>query len=244
MVWLRSSIFNLVWVLATCLLGLLGLPTLVKDPDGPRWLAGIHARMTIWLLEQICGLRSEIRGLEHLPAAPYIIAVKHQSAWETLVLQIAAPRCRTVVKKELLWLPVYGWYQLRGGSIPIDRKGGGEAVRKMVRIARRRAEEGAPIAIFPEGTRRPLGAPADYHPGVAALYRMLKLPVVPVAVNSGAFWGRESFLKQPGTAVFEILPPIEPGLAKEAFMSRLKEAIEGRSAELLAQARATRATGD
>ncbi|MEE9195290.1 MAG: lysophospholipid acyltransferase family protein, partial [Alphaproteobacteria bacterium] len=195
--------------------------------------ARIWAKVTFALLAAICGLRHEIRGLENLPQHPCILASKHQSAWDTLIFALVVDGPSFVFKQELLWVPPLGWYIRHAGGIPINRKGGGKALRKMVDTARAVLNAGQYIVIFPEGTRVPPGERLAYHPGIAAFYSQLAVPVVPVAVNSGLFWGRRSFLKKPGVIVLEILPPIGPGLARKAFTARLEESIESASTRLL-----------
>src|SRR5207253_154167 len=139
-------------------------------------------------------------------------AMKHQSTWDTLALPVLFDDPAAIIKRELLLLPIYGWYVQRAGAIAVDRSGGAKALKRMIAQARKAAAAGRPIAIFPEGTRTAVGARPPSHPGVAALYTQLALPLVPVAVNSGLFWGRRAFLKRRGRLTVEILPPIAPGL--------------------------------
>ena len=170
-------------------------------------------------------------------SAPVIIASKHQSAWDTIVYFVLFDDPAYVLKRELLAIPIIGWYLRRTGMIAIDRKGGAGALRRMVAEARAAADAKRPIVIFPEGTRTAPGAKRAYHPGVAALYGKLGLPVVPVALNSGLFWPRRGFVKRPGRIVLEFLPPIAPGMELEVFATALNEAIETASTELLGHSR-------
>jgi 1-acyl-sn-glycerol-3-phosphate acyltransferase len=142
------------------------------------------------------------------------------------------------MKRELFWIPFHGWFSHKFEMIPVDRDKGPAALRRMLREAKKRAADGREIIIFPEGTRRAPGAPPDYKTGIVLLYEALGLPCVPVALNSGAFWPRRSLTLKPGTIVVEFLDPIPPGLPKGEFMERLKGAIEGASARLLAEAKA------
>jgi 1-acyl-sn-glycerol-3-phosphate acyltransferase len=143
-----------------------------------------------------------------------------------------------ILKKELLAIPFFGWYARRAGMIGVDRKGGAAALKRMMADARAARDAGRPLVIFPEGTRTAPGAAARYQTGIAALYQMLNVPVVPVALNSGLFWARRAFVKQPGTITLEMLPPIAPGLPRDPFMRRLQDEIEGASKRLAAAARA------
>jgi 1-acyl-sn-glycerol-3-phosphate acyltransferase len=141
-----------------------------------------------------------------------------------------------VLKRELTWIPFFGWFLLRGGMIPVDRAAGGTALRRLLRRAKQAAADGRSVVIYPEGTRTAPGASRPYQPGVAALYEHLRLPVVPVALNSGLFWGRRSFLKRPGTITLEILEPISPGLGRRPFTEELERRLEGASLRLAAAA--------
>jgi 1-acyl-sn-glycerol-3-phosphate acyltransferase len=190
------------------------------------------ARSVLWLLRAIVGLDGEIRGRDRLPAGACIIAMKHQSAWDTLILPVVLGDPAVVLKRELLYVPFYGWYAARAGSIAIDRGGGSRALRGMLAAARQAAAAGRAVVIFPEGTRTAPGTRLAYQPGVAALYQALDVPLVPAAVNSGLFWGRRSFLKRPGRITLEFLDPIRPGLARRVVMAQLEERIEAATATL------------
>jgi 1-acyl-sn-glycerol-3-phosphate acyltransferase len=157
-----------------------------------------------------------------------------------MIFAVLIRRPGHVFKRELLWIPVYGWYLWRSGGISIDRTGGAGALKRMIAAARQTIAEGRHIVIFPEGTRVPVGERKPYHPGVAALYSQLKVPVVPVALNSGLFWGRRSFLKKPGRIVLEFLEPIPPGLRRREFLEVLEQRIEPASLALAAEARRAR----
>jgi 1-acyl-sn-glycerol-3-phosphate acyltransferase len=170
------------------------------------------------------------------------LLLKHQSAWETIALWVLLKNPAIVLKQSLARIPVFGWYMQRGGAIIIDREAGPKALRPMLAAARSAIADGRPIAIFPEGTRTPLAARRSYHPGVAALYMQLDLPVVPVALNSGLFWGRRSLLKQSGTILIEFLAPIEPGLNRRHFMAELERRIEGATAMLIVESKSVEST--
>lgn len=234
--YLRSLIFYIVLYVNFALFLILGSWLLI----GPRrWaMTGLatHGRATVWLLRLICGTRMEVRGHEKLLPGPVIVAAKHQAAWDTFALISLMRDPALVMKAELLSVPVYGWFCRKFGMIPIKRELGASALRQMVREARGRASQGREILIFPEGTRRPPDAPPDYKPGVLLLYEDLKLPVCPLALNSGVFWPRHSKLRYPGTIVVEFLDPIPAGLPRQEFMKQLQDRIEAASAHLVSEA--------
>lgn len=237
---LRSLLFNVAFFAWTAVYQLACLPVLLGPP---RWAARVGemwVRTGFAMLAGIVGLRSEVRGRENLPDGPCLVASKHQSAWDTLIFSQLLDAPAYVVKQELTWVPLFGWYLQKLGVVAIDRAGGSKALRRMVAEARAAVAAGRSIVIFPEGTRTPPGMRRAYHPGVAALYRELGLPVVPVALNSGLFWGRRAFRKRSGTIVLEFLPPIPPGLPRREFMARLERALEGAADRLAGLAPASR----
>ncbi len=197
------------------------------------WTNGI-----ILLLRAICDLRVEIRGKEHLPKGAVLVACKHQSAFETMIFHRITRDPAVIMKKELLNIPIYGWYCRKTKMITVDRKGHAAALKSMLTQAQAALDDERPIIIFPEGTRSPLDQDLPFQPGVAALYSKLKQPVVPVALNTGLFWPRKSFLCRPGVMVIEFLPAIEPGLDRKVFMAELKSRIEAKTTELVAEGRA------
>ncbi len=235
MILLRAALFNAGFYLWTALLGICALPLLLAPRRINMRFGTMWSRGTLRILAWTVGLTHELRGAEHLPPGPVIIAMKHQSAWDTFALPVLFHDPAVVIKQELAWVPLYGWYAVRAGAVPIDRSGGAGALKRMLARARAAVAEGRPIAIFPEGTRTAVGQHKPYHPGVAALYLQLGLPLVPVAVNSGLFWGRRAFLKRPGRIVAEILPAIPPGLQRRAVMSELETRIEMATARLVAE---------
>lgn len=233
---LRSLIFNLAFWLWTTVMMIGCLPALL----GPyHWAISAQrawASGSLGLARVLLGIRYEIRGQEHVPDGPVIIACKHQSTFETILFNIAVHRPAIVLKKELLSLPFYGWYSRRMGAIPVDRKGNTGAMRRMLRAAEKAVAQGRPIVIFPEGSRTAPGQKGPYQPGVAGLYRHLNLPVVPVAIDSGLYWPRRQMVKRPGTIVVEYLPPIPPGLARPDFMATLASRIDAATDQLLRDA--------
>jgi 1-acyl-sn-glycerol-3-phosphate acyltransferase len=233
MIWARAFAFNFAFFAWTAIVGTIGLPFLAAPRAAAMRFGRFWARGTLVLLRIIVGLDWQIRGLERIPLDGCIIAMKHQSAWDALILPVVLGDPACVVKRELLFVPYYGWYAARAGSIAIDRKAAAGALRGMVAAARPIAAQGRPIVIFPEGTRVAPGARLPYQPGVAALYRTLALPVIPAAVNSGLFWGRRSFVKRPGRIILEFLEPIPPGRTRPRLMAELEQRIETATAALL-----------
>jgi 1-acyl-sn-glycerol-3-phosphate acyltransferase len=224
---LRSLLFNIAFYLWTAAILILGLPVLLFAYPATYAFGRLWVRVALWLLRAIVGLDHRVIGLEHRKAQRQAIyAVKHQSAWDTLVFALYLNLPAYVLKRELLYLPLFGLYLLRGGMIPVDRQGQASALKRMLKAARVRRAQGRDLLIFPEGTRVIPGQHRPYHPGVAALYGHLDLPVVPVALNSGLFWGRRAFNKKPGRITLEFLPAIEPGLPRKAFMSELEQRLE------------------
>lgn len=236
MTWLRALGFNIAFFGVTGLLCLAWLPLLAGDRM--HFVRGMDRwnRMVNWLLRHIVGLTYEVRGLENLPQGACIVAAKHQSAWDTMVFHSLLADPAVVLKRELLRIPIYGSYARKVGMIPIDRSAGASALREMLRVAQARAEAGRPIVIFPEGTRVAPGERRRLHAGVAALYGRLGVPVVPVALNSGLFWGRQAFMKRPGRILLEFHPPIPPGLSRAEFIARLETAIQDGSDRLALEA--------
>jgi 1-acyl-sn-glycerol-3-phosphate acyltransferase len=232
---LRSLMFQLLFYLLTAAMGLAGLPLLLGPWRWSMWYGTHWSGATLALLGWTVGLHHEVRGRANLPSGPVVVAMKHQSAWDTLAAPVIFDRPVIVMKRELGWIPVYGWFVRKAGMVPIDRAAGPAALRSMMAAAAQAAAAGRPIIIFPEGTRRAVGAPPSYQPGVFALYRRLGLPLVPVAVNSGCFWGRRSIMKRPGRIVVEILPAIAPGGDRRSVMRALEAAIESASARLAAE---------
>lgn len=222
----RSAAFNVaasIWTLALVLVAgiCLLLPPAAILSVSRIWMAGVQL-----LLRHLVGLDHEVRGLSNMPPGPAIYAFKHQSAWETMATHLLLPDAAIALKRELMQIPLFGWCLRRSGMIGIDRSGRVRALRSLVEGARAAFARGVSVIIFPEGHRTPPGRHAPYHPGVAALYLQLGRPVVPVAHNSGLFWGRRSFVKRPGRIVVQFLEPIEPGLDRKAFMAELHARLD------------------
>lgn len=236
--WLRCALFNISIVAWTTLIALTLWPTILVSRDAMRWSGRRWARGVQALLARFVGLRHQVRGTQHLPAGPVVLAAKHQSAWDTLIWHVLLDDPAVVMKKELLSIPIYGWMCRKTRMIAVDRKAGTKALRTMLEDSRAALELGRPIVIFPQGTRTAPGASVKdvpYQPGVSALYRGLDVPVVPVALNSGLFWPRRRFMRRSGTIVLEFLEPIPPGLPRKDFDTLLKQRIETATAALEAE---------
>jgi 1-acyl-sn-glycerol-3-phosphate acyltransferase len=234
----RSILFNLLFYLNLVMLLFVALITLVLPRRAVLKMAETWGRLSVWLLRVVCGTRMELRGLHNLPEGPLIVAAKHQSTWETFALLKLFDDFTFIVKRELMWIPIFGWCMWKGGMIPVDRGAGSQALNDMTARAKAEIGNGRQLIIFPEGTRRATGAEPRYKFGVAHLYAEVGVPCVPVALNSGLFWPRRSFRKLPGTIVAEFLPPIAPGLDKAAFQRRLQKDIETATARLIAEGEA------
>jgi 1-acyl-sn-glycerol-3-phosphate acyltransferase len=229
----RSLIFNALFYVNIVSRMIVALPTLVLPHVFLLGVLRRYARSTLWLLRIVCGTKVEWRGREKLPAGAYLVACKHQSLWETFALFMLLPDPTYVLKRELMWIPLFGWLARKARMIPIDRGSRTIALARMVAAARREIARSRQIVIFPEGTRRPPGAEPRYLPGVAYLYAETGLACVPVALNSGLFWPRRSLRRYPGTVLVEVLDPIPPGLDKRAFLIRLQTVLEEATARLV-----------
>jgi 1-acyl-sn-glycerol-3-phosphate acyltransferase len=234
---LRALLYNLGFWLMTAVLAIFCLPALAIGRRAVVRVSEVWTRAAFAWLRLTVGLDHELRGAGNLPSGPAIVALKHQSAWDTLYLNQLLRDPAVVLKQELLWLPLVGLYFRACGMIPIDRKGGARALKQMLAASERARDAGRPIAIFPEGTRGPVGRQLPFHPGVAALYARLGLPLVPVALNSGLYWGRNAFLKRPGKVLVEVLPPIPPGLDRRQAIRLLEERIQAATDRLVAEGR-------
>jgi 1-acyl-sn-glycerol-3-phosphate acyltransferase len=234
----RSLVFNALFYLNTVIFLILGLPTFLMPYTAIVWVAKTWGRVNLMLLRVIVGLRCEVRGREKISSGPLIVASKHQSAWETVALMPLFDSPLFIVKRELMWIPVFGWLMRKGRMVAIDRRATVQAVHAMVEGARAELSRGRQLIMFPEGTRRPVGAEPRYKAGVAHLYAAQGVPCLPVALNSGLFWPRRSLELRPGTVVVEILDPIPPGLDKKTFLRRLEDAIETATARLVEEGRA------
>jgi 1-acyl-sn-glycerol-3-phosphate acyltransferase len=236
MILLRSLVFHVSFYLLTTALAIVGLPILLLNRHRVQDYAKFWTGSTLWLLEKICGTKIEWRGLENLPRGACIIASKHQSALETLALTTKGADFGFILKRELMAIPVFGWYLKGAGQVGIDRGKPAQALADLARQAREAIAQGRQLIIFPEGTRRAAGSPPDYKPGAGYLYAESGTLCVPVALNTGLFWPRHSRSIKPGKVTIAFLEPIAPGLDKRTFMQLLESRIETATAELINEA--------
>jgi 1-acyl-sn-glycerol-3-phosphate acyltransferase len=227
MVFLRSLIFLLLQVLITPLFTLIALLSFPLKPITRYRVISGWALTVLWLLRVLCGIRMEVRGSENIPKEPCIVLCKHQSAWETIALQKVFPPQVWVLKRELLWLPFFGWGLAMTSPIAIERSDGREAMRQLLKQGKERLKIGFCVVIFPEGTRISYGQRSKYKIGGAMLAASSGAPAVPVAHNAGKLWGKNSFLKRPGVITMSIGVPLETaGLKADEINQRVEAWIE------------------
>jgi 1-acyl-sn-glycerol-3-phosphate acyltransferase len=236
-IFLRSLVYNVVFYLLLAFWVIVGIPTYLM----PRWaimsIARYWARSSIWLLRAICNVKVEYRGLEKIPKGPLIVASKHQSMWETFALLQFFDQPLFILKRELKWIPLFGWYLIKSDMIAVNRAAGGRSLLRMTRRAGAQVRRGRQLIIFPEGTRRAVDAPPRYKAGVAQIYVDCGVTCLPVALNSGLFWPRRTFMRYPGTLVVEFLDPLPPGLSRDEFIARVSAVIEDATKRLVEAAR-------
>ena len=238
MILIRSLLYAVWFYLSMAIIGLVGMPIAIFSRDFAMHVVRFFSHTQAFGLWLLCGISTEVRGREHLPkGGAGLIAMKHQSTYDTLAPFMFVENPAYILKKELLKAPVFGIYASRIG-IPIDRAGGAKTMRLMLAAAKLSVTSGQQIIIFPEGTRQLPDTPADIKPGIVLLYNELKVPCVPVALNTGLCWQGSGFLRKPGRIVFEVLPPIAPGLKREAFTQALKDALDPATERLVAEGRA------
>ena len=229
---LKSLLFNISFFLWTAWIVILGFPALWKGPSSVYKAARAWGKGINLLLKHIVQIDVEFRGLEHLKGGPHLIACKHQSVWETAMIETLVPECAIILKRELTWIPFFGQLLVVSGMISINRKSSKKVMDQLIQGARERFQAGRSVWIFPEGTRRSPGDAPRYKQGIYMLYHDLNMPVIPVALNSGYFWGRRQFIKKPGKIILEVLSPIPVGLEKQEFLKTLEERIETTSNRL------------
>ncbi|WP_342768126.1 lysophospholipid acyltransferase family protein [Jannaschia seohaensis] len=231
---LRSLIFNALMYVWMGIVGLAGLPALAVSADATRRVMSFYARSTVKMLAVMTGLRTEVRGTP--PESGALVASKHQSFLDVLVLWAAVPRPFFVMKSILRFAPMLGQYALRAGCIPVERGKRGEAIRKMLAEIRSGKRADGQLLIYPQGTRVPPGTSAPYKIGTFAMYEQLGQPCYPVATNVGLFWPKRGVTRRRGLGVLEFLEPIPPGLDRATFMAVLEQRIEGGSNRLMEEA--------
>jgi 1-acyl-sn-glycerol-3-phosphate acyltransferase len=233
----RSIAFNALFYVNITVRMIAALPTIILPYSYLLGVLRAYARSSLFLLRIICGTDVEWRGREKLPQGAFIVACKHQSLWETFALFAILPDPTYVLKRELMWVPLFGWLAAKARMIPIDRGARASALARMTALARGEIARSRQIVIFPEGTRRPPDAKPHYLPGVAHLYAETGLSCVPIALNSGLYWPRRSLRRHPGKVLVEVLDPIPPGLGRRDFLVHLQQVLEEATARLVAEGR-------
>ena len=236
-IFLRSLVFNVLFYLLLLFWIIVAIPTFVMPRRAILGIAKIWARNNLWLLRVICNIRVEYRGAEKIPQGPLIVAAKHQSIWETFALLPFFDQPLYILKRELEWIPFFGWYLIKANMIGVVRSAGGRSLLEMARRAGAEVRRGRQLIIFPEGTRRPVDAPPRYKTGVSQVYLGCGVTCLPVALNSGLFWPRRTFMRYPGTVVVEFLDTLPPGLSREEFLTQLSAEIEEATNRIVKAAR-------
>jgi 1-acyl-sn-glycerol-3-phosphate acyltransferase len=232
-IFLRSLVFNVAFYVVLVVLIIVALPTLLMPLPALLTVAHWWASASIFLMRVVCNIKVEFRGVEKIPKGPLIVTAKHQSMWETFALLRFFERPIFILKRELTWIPVFGLFLIKANMIAINRAAGARALTNMARRAGEVVRQGRQLVIFPEGTRTAVGAPPRYKNGVGQIYVDCGVTCLPVALNSGLFWPRRTFMRYPGTLVVEFLDPLPPGLSRNEFLRRAREAIEGATARLV-----------
>lgn len=236
MAYLRSGLFQLVFYASFVIQMIVFTPIYFFLPRKIAYqIPKNWARSNLWLADKIAGISYEIEGVENLPKGGYIIAAKHQSFWDTFAMIPTLNDPVYILKRELLWIPLFGWYAAKQKMIPINRAAKSRAIPEMVARAKEELANGRELIIYPEGTRKAPGDIPDYKYGIARLYNDLKVPVVPVVQHAGLFWPRHGFRRNPGHIKIRILKPIEPGMGAEPFFRHLVEVMERESDRLLVE---------
>ncbi len=224
-VFLRSLLFNLAFALITIVLGTFGILTFLGPLRWHRAIQRLWSKLCLGAARSIAGIEVHIEGREHIPPGSVIFACKHQSAWETVMFAHLFYPCVFVLKRELLYVPIFGWFGALTRQIVLNREGGAASVRHLIAEGKRVRSEGRSVILFPEGSRMAPGLQPPLLPGVVAMARYLDLPVVPVALNSGRLWGKRAFIKHPGLVTVTIMPAIAAGVNKQALLDTLHKAI-------------------
>ncbi|RIY00007.1 1-acyl-sn-glycerol-3-phosphate acyltransferase [Aureimonas flava] len=241
MILFRSVLFQILFYAHLIGQLLVHLPVFFLLPEARRWrIVKGWARNSLWLLRTVAGTGSRVEDAAMMPAGSCIVAAKHQSFWDVIALLLVVERPAFILKKELMGIPVFGWYARTMGMIPVDRSRRAAVLPSLLAGARKAVSEGRQIVIYPEGTRSAPGTAPNYRPGIHFLYAELGIPAVPVALNSGLFWPRQAVRREPGTIRAQFLEPIPPGLNRETFIAALRDRIEERSLDLVRSAYAER----
>ena len=232
--WFISIFFVVQNALAMLAIGIVFLPWAIISSRGAHTACKSYARWAIWTAKVLIGLKSEVRGTP--PTDEVMLAAKHQSFLDILVIFNAVPAAKFIMKRELLWTPIIGLYAYRLGCIPVNRGKRGQAIKKMIADVQSGAANPGQLVIYSQGTRVRPGEYKPYKIGTFALYSQLGQACVPVATNAGLFWPKGTMLRKPGLAVVEFLDPIAPGMAQAPFMAALEDRVESRSNALMQEA--------
>lgn len=234
-IFLRSILFNIAFYGGTFCFSIIFSPVLLFPRKYTVKVAKLWIRCVIYICRTTVGLDYKIIGQDNIPNTPCLFAVKHQSAWETLIFYELLKDPSVVLKNQLLWIPLFGFYLKKLGTVPLQRSKGRavQDLKKLLKNSKEAIDRGQSVIIFPEGTRSHPSQKGIYHSGIASMYLHLGLPVIPVAHNSGLFWPRRGFLKYPGQITLEILEPIKPGLSRHEFMRILEDKIETKTRQLV-----------
>lgn len=236
MIVVRSIFFNLVFYINLIGQMIVFTPFYFLAPRKKAWFVPkFWARSNNWLMEKMVGTTFEVEGVENIPKGGYVFAPKHQSFWDVFGLLPLLDDPVYILKRELTWIPLFGWYVMKMRMIPVNRAAKGKVMVEVMARTKAEMDAGRQLIIYPEGTRRAPGAPPDYKYGIARLYRDLDVPVVPVVMHPGLFWPRRKFLRFPGHFKVKILPAIAPGLEADAFHQQLIAVMETASDELLVE---------
>lgn len=238
LIYLRSIAFHIVYYLNCTFWFLFAVIGWVLPTSGMKWMARVWGVSSMYLHELITGACVTIKGVERIPDGPILVAAKHQSAWETMALVPFFPNPTYILKRELLWVPLFGWHLIKAQQIPIDRGDRAKALASIERGVKRAMAQGAHIMIFPEGTRRKVGAPPAYRFGVARIYDAAGHSCQPVAILSGLAWPRNTLLHYPEPILMEFLEPIPAGLPQDEFLAKVQERIEDGVSRLTGEAKA------
>ncbi|MGI3183903.1 lysophospholipid acyltransferase family protein [Nioella aestuarii] len=232
--WIRSLIFIGQMYLMMLIMAIFFTPWAIVQRSAAFTAVHSYCRWVRWTASWMVGLKSEIRGKP--PTDEVLIAAKHQSFFDIILIVSAVPRPKFIMKSVLRFAPILGWYAKRIGCVPVDRGKRAQAIQQMIEGVKSGAQEPGQLIIYPQGTRVAPGADRPYKIGTGILYDQTGQPCVPAATNVGVFWPRHGILRKPGLAVVEFLPVIEPGMDKDAFMAELKEVVETNSDRLMAEA--------
>jgi len=235
---LRSLVFNVVFYLNLAVFLVAGFVFFFTPRKWSIRALQSWAQVSMWWMKVTVGTRVEVRGIEHIPTGACLLIGKHQSFWETFALLTVVDDPAIVLKRELTYIPLFGWFAVKFAMIAVDRVAGARGLRNMIKAAQACVSQGRQILIFPEGTRKAPGAEPDYKPGAAALYLNLDVPAVPFGLNSGLYWPRRQFMRYGGTILVEFGPAIKPGLRRKDFSAQSQRAIEALSDKLVSEGKA------